>query len=72
MKEDIDKDVERKGVSFVPYFHTALRFYSIVLDAEKMLVAKEKELQEEYSSYGIDDFRIAIVRPHDFFRKTVL
>jgi hypothetical protein len=60
MKEDIDKNVERKGISFVPYFHTALRFYGIVLNAEKVLVAKEKELQEEYGSYGIDDFKIAI------------
>lgn len=60
MKEDTDKSAERKGISFSPYFHTALRFYDIVLDAEKALEAKQKELQEEYSGYGIADFKIAI------------
>jgi hypothetical protein len=60
MKKDIDKNIERKGISFSPYFHTALRFYDMVLDAEKILVAKEKELQEEYRSYGVADFKIAI------------
>lgn len=60
MKKDIDKNIERKGISFSPYFHTALRFYDMVLDSEKTLVAKEKELQEEYSDYGTADFKIAI------------
>lgn len=60
MKKDIDKNIERKGISFSPYFHTALRFYDMVLDAEKILVAKEKEFQEEYRSYGVADFKIAI------------
>lgn len=60
MKKDIDKNTERKGISFLPYFHTALRFYSMVLDAEKVLMAKEKLLQEEYSGYGIVDIKIAI------------
>ncbi len=60
MKKDIDKNIERKGISFSPYFHTALRFYGMVLDAEKVLIAKEKVLQEEYSGYGTADFKIAI------------
>jgi hypothetical protein len=60
MKKDIDKNIERKGISFSPYFHTALRFYDMVLDAEKVLVTKEKELQDEYSDYGVADFKIAI------------
>ncbi len=60
MKKDIDKNIERKGISFSPYFHTALRFYEMVIDSEKTLVAKEKELQEEYSDYGTADFKIAI------------
>ena len=60
MKKDTVKSVERKGISFSPYFHTALRFYDIVLDVEKKLEAKEKELQEEYSGYGVADFKIAI------------
>lgn len=60
MKKVIDKNIERKGISFSPYFHTALRFYEMVLDSEKTLVAKEKELQEEYSGYGIADFKVAI------------
>ena len=60
IKEYADNNVERKGISFSPYFHSALRFYGIVLDAEKALIAKEKELQEEFSGYGVADFKIAI------------
>lgn len=60
IKEDANKNAERKGISFSPYFHSALRFYGIVLDAKKVLEAKEKELQEEFSGYEVADFKIAI------------
>lgn len=59
IKEDADNNVERKGISFSPYFHSALRFYGLVLDAEKALIAKEKELQEEFGGYGVADFKMA-------------
>ena len=58
--KDFYKSRDRKGISFSPYFHSAVRFYEYVLQAEKELKTKEDEIREELSGYSIDRAEVII------------